>query len=42
MNINELQRLRRETGAKLCHISGAMQVLQKGSGKDRLWESVRT
>lgn len=31
MNIGELQRFGRETGAKLCHLPGAMPVLQKNS-----------
>lgn len=34
MNFGELQRFGRETGARLYHISGAMQVLQKSSGKE--------
>lgn len=31
MNIGELQRFGRKTGAKLCHLPGVMQVLQKNS-----------
>lgn len=31
MNIGELQRFGRETGAKLCHLPGAVRVLQKNS-----------
>lgn len=34
MNVSELQRFGSETGAKLCLFPGAIQVLQKSSGKN--------